>query len=80
MGEKGMWELRRVRHVEHVYLSFLGGLCVCVWLHMCEFDYRARAKQKAPNGEVGLTRAHSLATYLITGTSNFLSLNKEEIG
>lgn len=51
-------------------------VCVCVRAHV--FDY-SRSKPKSLMG-VGLTLAHSLATYLITGTSNFLSLNKEEIG
>lgn len=51
-------------------------VCVCVCAHV--FDY-SRSKAESLMG-VGLTLAHSLATYLITGTSNFLSLNKEEIG
>ena len=57
-----------------ICLPLCASVCVCV----CVFDY-SRSKAESLMG-VGLTLAHSLATYLITGTSNFLSLNKEEIG
>lgn len=53
-------------------------VCVCVCASVHVFDY-SKSKAESLMG-VGLTLAHSLATYLITGTSNFLSLNKEEIG
>lgn len=54
-------------------------VCVCVCLCVRVFDYSQSQKAESLMG-VGLTPAHSLTTYLITGTSNFLSLNKEEIG
>lgn len=53
-------------------------VCVRMLLCVCVFDY-STGKAESLMG-VGLTLAHSLTTYLITGTSNFLSLNKEEIG
>lgn len=53
-------------------------LPVCVRACVHVFDY-SRSEAESLMG-VGLTLAHSLATYLITGTSNFLSLNKEGIG
>ncbi len=64
--------------MEHLYLSSRVCLCVCVCVCVHVFDY-SRSKAESLMG-VGLTLAHSLTTYLITGTSNFLSLNKEEIG
>lgn len=62
--------------MEYVHLT----VCVCAHVSVCTcvFDYSI-SKAESLMGE-SLTPAHSLATYLITGTSNFLSLNKEEIG